>query len=748
MDLTRKWMAVLHSTACSMPAELIRFDPFESHYMKQIVQHYRSGIPKIDDVPPPSLRGAGLLVLNQASLISPGTEKSTVQNAQKHLLGKVMERPEQVKKVLAAIQKDGLTDTLKRIFDRLDTPAALGYSCAGTVIEVGKEADFFSVGDRVACAGQNYASHAEMVYVPKHLCVKIPEGVDDEDASFVTLGAIALQGVRQVEPGLGDRIAVIGLGLLGQLTVQMLKASGCRVIGADLDSSKMELARQLGADAVSFSTDLPEAASTFSDGHGMDAVIITASTRDDGPVEIAGTIARKKGRVVVVGAVGMNLPRDPYYKKELELRLSMSYGPGRYDSQYEEQGRDYPFGYVRWTEQRNMQAFLDLVAERKIRLKPLITHRFPIEQAEAAYSLIMEGATPYMGLVITYPSDRTRPLSRTIPVTPQQSARAVTLGIIGAGSHVKNMLLPPLQTMRSVLIRGLCSATGMTAKSLAEKIKATYCTSDAQAILDDGSINAVLIGTRHDSHGSLVVKSLLANKHVFVEKPLCLTEDELEEIRITYAKKAADGLHLMVGFNRRFSPHAAQARTFFAPRTNPLVMLYRINAGRIPKEHWVQDPDVGGGRLIGEVCHFVDYMQALCAASPTSVFAARIGRHTAGITDDQCSISLSFGDGSIGTVVYTAEGNAGLPKERFEAHADGRSLVMSDFMETQMYEAGKSHVFKTAKREKGFPEEMTHFVRAVEEGLPPVIPFDQIEAVTRACLLAVQSLRSGAAYRL
>lgn len=716
--------------------------------MKQVIQCYRSATPKVDDVPPPSLRGAGLLVLNEASLISPGTEKSTVQVAQRSLIGRAMERPEKVRKVLAAIQKNGLKDTLKRVFERLDSPVALGYSCAGTVVEVGKDADFFSVGDRVACAGQNYASHAEMVYVPKHLCVKIPEAVDSEDASFVTLGAIALQGVRQAEPRLGDRVAVIGLGLLGQLTVQMLKASGCRVIGADLDSSKLQLARQLGADAVSSSAALMEAASAFSEGHGVDAVIITASTKDNGPVELAGAIARAKGRVVVVGAVGMNLPREPYYKKELELRLSMSYGPGRYDSQYEEHGRDYPFGYVRWTEQRNMQAFLELVAERKVHLKSLITHRFPIEQAESAYSLMMEGTQPYMGMVITYPSDRARPLPRTISVTPQQSTRAVTMGIIGAGNHVRAMLLPPLQTMNSVTIRALCTASGITSKSLAGKIKAGYCTSDAQAILDDAAINTVLIGTRHDSHGSLVVKSLLADKHVFVEKPLCLTEEELQEIRVVYEKKAPDGLQLMVGFNRRFSPHANQARTFFASRTNSLVMLYRVNAGRIPPEHWVQDPDVGGGRLIGEVCHFVDYMQALCAAPPISVFARRIGRHSSGITDDQCVLSLTFGDGSIGTIVYTAEGHASLPKERFEAHADGKSLTMDDFLETQMYEGRQNHVFKTAKREKGFPEEMTQFVQAIEQGLPPVITFDQIEAVTRTCLLAVQSLRSGSAYQL
>lgn len=716
--------------------------------MKQILQYNRSSRIQVGEVPPPTLRGSGLLVLNEASLISPGTEKSTVQSAQQSLVSRAMERPEKVKKVLAAIQKDGLSQTVARVFDKLDTPVALGYSCAGTVIEVAQDAGSFSIGDRVACAGQNYASHAEMVYVPKHLCVKIPDAVDFEEASFVTLGAIALQGVRQAEPRLGDRIAVIGLGLLGQLTVQLLKASGCRVLGSDLDPSKLQLARQFGADQAVTTGDLIQAAQTFSEGHGVDAVIITASTKDNGPIEAAGAIVRKKGRVVVVGAVGMQVPREPFYNKELELRLSMSYGPGRYDSRYEEQGHDYPFAYVRWTEQRNMQAFLELIAERKVQLKPLITHRFPIEQAESAYSMMMEGTSPYIAMVITYPSDPARSLPRAITVATGHPGRAVSLGIIGAGNHVKGSLLTPLQAMSQVAIRGICTATGISAKTLAGKVGAAYCTSDAQTILDDPEVTSVLIGTRHDSHADLVMRALLADKHVFVEKPLCLTEEDLQAIRAIYDKKAVDGLHLMVGFNRRFSPHATEARKVFASRTNPLVMLYRINAGRVPADHWVQDPHAGGGRIIGEVCHFVDYMQALCGALPTSVSAARIGRHSSGITDDQCSIVLSFGDGSIGTIVYTAEGHADLPKEYFEAHADGTSLTMHDFIETHVYEGSRRRSINTRKRDKGFADEMARFVQAIEAGGPPPISFEQIEAVTRACLLAVRSLQTGATYSL
>ncbi|MGQ0811919.1 MAG: bi-domain-containing oxidoreductase [Nitrospiraceae bacterium] len=716
--------------------------------MKQVVQNYRTGILKVDDVPSPSLQEAGLLVANSASLISPGTEKSTVHVAQKSLLGKAIDRPDMVKKVLTSVQKDGLLATVKRVFDRLDTPAALGYSCAGTVIEVGQKVAGFSVGDRVACAGQNYASHAEVVYVPQNLCAKIPSGVEYEDASFVTLGAIALQGVRQAEPRLGDRVAVIGLGLLGQLTVQILKASGCHVIGSDLDPMKLQLAQELGADLIASPADLIHASMAFTAGQGVDAVLITASTKENGPIEVAGEVARKKGRVVVVGAVGMTIPRESYYKKELELRLSTSYGPGRYDSAYEENGHDYPYGYVRWTENRNMQAFLDLIHQKKVNVKRLVTHRYSIEEAEEAYLLMTENREPYLGLVITYPSTEKPNVTPVIHFTDGRLVGPVTLGLIGAGHHVKDMLLPVLQSLDHISIRAVCSATGITAKSLGDKIKAAYCASDYRALLEDDSINAVVIGTRHDTHASLVIAALQADKHVFVEKPLCLTLEELEHIGATYKDKSWKGLHLCVGFNRRFSDHAAKARAFFKGRTDPLIMLYRVNAGAISSEHWIHDLEVGGGRIVGEACHFVDYMQALCGAPPTSIHARPIAHHTSGITDDQCVLSLMFGDGSVGTVIYTAGGDTSLAKERFEAYGNGRSLTMDDFVQSDFYANGKKTTFKTGKRDKGFRQEMTQFVEAVEKGQSPLLTFPEAYAVTRACLLAVQSLRSGAVYNV
>ncbi len=716
--------------------------------MKQVVQNYRTGVLKVAEVPAPSLRDAGILVANQASLISAGTEKSTVDVARKSLVGKAMDRPEMVRKVLTAIQKDGLVDTLHRVFERLDTPAALGYSCAGTVLHAGANAGQFSVGDRVACAGQNYASHAEMIYVPKHLAVMIPEKVDFEDASFVTLGAIALQGIRQTEPRLGDRVAVIGLGLLGQLTVQMLKASGCQVIGSDLDPMKLHLAQELGADCVAFPQSLSDAVASFTDRQGVDAVIITASTKENGPVESAGAIARKKGRVVIVGAVGMGIPRESYYKKELELRLSMSYGPGRYDSEYEEKGFDYPFSYVRWTENRNMEAFLQLVQQGKVNLKRLITHHFSIGQAEDAYKLITEGTTPYLGIVIHYPDQAGVESSRIVELSPTKPAGPVMLGLIGAGNHVKDMLLPPLLAMKQVSIRAVCTNSGINAKALAEKIGAAYCTSEAQAVVDDPSINAVLIGTRHDSHGELVVRSLQAHKHIFVEKPLCLTERELDRIRSLYLDPSCQGVHVMVGFNRRFSAHAEKAREHFKTRSSPLVMVYRVNAGQIPPDHWIQDPERGGGRIIGEACHFLDYMQALCGALPTSVHARRVAPPGLAGVDDQCVLSFGFADGSTGTIIYTSGGDTALAKERFEAHGDGKSLTMDDFALTECYAHGKKTRFSSGKRDKGFQQELACFVDAVEKGLPPPVKFDELYAVTRACILAVRSLQTGAVYEI
>ncbi len=714
--------------------------------MKQVAQDYRNGALNVSDVPAPVLRPGGLLVANRFSLISSGTEKSTAAMARKSLLGKARERPELVRKVLDQIRKEGLADTARRVFDRLNLPGTPGYSCAGTVIEVGEGVGGFSVGDPVACAGQQYASHSEVVFVPRNLCARIPDGVDAEEASFVALGAIALQGVRQADPRLGESVAVIGLGLLGQIAVQLLKANGCRVLASDPDPARLDLARRLGADAAVPPSELEEAAEAFSGAYGVDAVVIAAGTKEGGPVRAAGEIARKKGRVVIVGAVGMVFPREPYYRKELEVRMSTSYGPGRYDAEFEEKGRDYPYGYVRWTETRNMEAFLAMVRGGQVRVKELITHRFPIGEADRAYRLILEGEEPHLGVVIAYPDPPAKKPERVILLNSRPKAGAIRIGIVGAGSHVRDRLLPLLRAEEGVEIRSICTTGGVGARSLAEKNGAAYCTTDPREVLRDPEVDAVVIGTRHETHAALTLEALSAGKHLFVEKPLCLTEEELEAVGGVYEEKAKDGVHLMVGFNRRFSPHAAKARAFLEDRKDPLVMTFRVNAGAVPGEHWIQDPEIGGGRILGEVCHFVDTLQFLCGALPVSVHARSIARHATGITDDQSILSFGFACGSVGTVIYAAGGDTAVAKERLELFGDGRSVILDDFMTTEFYRSGRRTVFKSGKRDKGFDEEIRRFIRGVREGGAPAIPFGEIEAVTRACILAARSLRTGRTY--
>lgn len=713
--------------------------------MRQLLQNYRSGKLQVSDLPAPALGTGGLLVATQNSLISAGTERSSAQMARKSLLGKAIARPDLVSKVLAQVEKKGLRETLRLALSRLDSPVAPGYSAAGTVLEVGEEVSGYRVGDRVACAGQNFASHSEVIFVPKNLCVPIPEGVSFEAASFVALGAIALQGIRQADARLGENVAVIGLGLLGQLTVQMLIANGCTVVGTDLDPNKLELARRCGA-RVAAPAQLSECVAALSGGHGADAVIVTASTSDDGPVAAAADACRKRGRVVVVGAVGMNLPREPYYRKEIDFRLSTSYGPGRYDADYEERGRDYPFAYVRWTEQRNMAAFLQLVAAGRVDTSTLTTHRFPIEQAGQAYELILEGTEPYLGVLLQYPRAPEARLARTVTLHARPAVGNLRLGIIGAGNHVNDALLPALRDRAGVEIRAVCTATGMKARDRAGHLRAAYCTSDAHALLADADINAVLIGTRHDSHASLVLQALAAGKHVFVEKPLCLTEGELEEILAACRRGASAGQLLMVGFNRRFSAHAAALRAAFADRGNPLVMSYRVNAGPIDPQHWIQDPKIGGGRLIGEGCHFLDLMQYVSGAQMSAVQAMTIGTHTSGIASDQVIVSAEFTDGSIGTLTYAAGGDPRLGKERFEVFGSGRAAVLDDFRCTELFARGRRRRLRSRGQDKGFAGEIAAFCDSVLRGSALPISLEDIEAVTRGTLLAARGLTTRERY--
>jgi len=739
--------------------------------VKQIIQNFKSGELKVEDVPIPSLKAGGLLVRNISSLISAGTEKSAISVAKKSLAGKAKERPDKVKQVVKLFQNRGLVDTVKLVMERLNTSVPLGYSCAGEVIAVGADVDEFQVGDKVACAGANYASHAEVVWVPKNLCVKIPiiknqisyiESTNDflsfEEAAFVTLGAIAMQGVRQAEIMLGEKVAVIGLGLLGQITVQLLKAAGCEVIAADIESQKLQLAKELGADLTVKADDLKKATDQFTNGLGVDAVIVTAATKSNQPIELAGEIARQKGKVVVVGRIGMNVPRESYYQKELDIRLSMSYGPGRYNNEYEEKGHDYPYGYVRWTEKRNMESFLALVADGKINVKRLITQRFNIEEAIKAYDMLLHNNEPYLGVILEYNNKlkvASEALDTKVPIKStshlaSRTSQLVNVGIIGCGNYARGVLIPRIKQIHDVNIRGICTATGISARVVADKLNCDYCTTDYEEILSDEDIHAVIIATRHNTHAAIVIDALVARKHVFVEKPLAIDEDELNEIKkVHYSLLITHDLpNIMVGFNRRFSPHGQTLFNHFSDRKNPLIMNYRVNAGLVAKDHWIQDTEIGGGRIIGEACHFIDFLQFISGAKPMTVFAQQIGSHTSGITNDNYLITIKFSDGSVGSICYVASGDASLPKEQIEIFGDSRTAVINDFKKTELYANSRKKIFKTRKQNKGQQHELFTFIDVVRNGKRAPISFESLYLTCLTTFKVHESLNTGLAIDL
>jgi len=700
--------------------------------MKQITQHYRTGKLALKDLPAPAPRSGGVIVATRASLVSAGTEKLMTDLAKASLAGKAMARPDLVRQVVDKAKREGIVNTIETVRSKLDNPVSLGYSCSGTITEVGAQVQDLKVGDRVACAGAGYASHAEYNYIPKNLCVPVPERVDDESAAFVTVGAIALQGVRQAEPTLGERVVVMGLGLLGQLTVQLLKANGCRVLGFDPIESKCELARALGADAAC-SSGLLEAAEAFAEGRGADAVIVTASTKSDEPVNMAASIARMKGRVVLVGMVGMNLQRDQYYRKELDLRLSMSYGPGRYDPTYEEGGHDYPFAYVRWTERRNMQAFLELIQEGRVTPSALVSHRYDIAEAEKAYGL-MSGEEPYLGIVITYPTKSDdRPVRRVAnPAVPAQARSAGSgVGFVGAGNFAKSVLLPELQKTGGVHLTGVATATGLSGTHVAEKFGFGYATTEYRELLEDPETATVFIATRHDMHAPLACEALRAGKNVFVEKPLAIDRQQLNEVMAAAEETA--GL-LTVGFNRRFSPLVREAADHLAGRSAPLMMIYRVNAGSVPADSWLQGEE-GGGRIIGEVCHFVDTLQFLAGTDPVGVQAVNAKGHT-----DALSVQISFEDGSVGTIVYTSLGDRAFPKEYIEVFGAGRVITIDDFRAATFVSDGRRKRRRAMNQDKGFSEELRVFLNAVSAGGEPPIGLPSLAATTETTFAILDSL--------
>jgi len=705
--------------------------------MKQLIQSFKTGELGLFEVPAPICQENGALVQTTASLVSAGTEKMLVDFAKKSMLAKAKDRPDLVKQVVDKMKKEGVKNTLEKVFTKLDTPIPLGYSSAGRIIEVGSNVDGLNIGDRVACGGAGYANHSEINYVPKNLMVKIPDGVDDIDASFVTVGAIALQGVRQTEPKIGERVAVMGLGLLGQLTVQLLKANGCKVIGSDVDPDKMELALKLGADETCHASELIKKANEFSNGYGVDAVIIAASTMSNQPVIDAAEISRMRGRVIFLGMVGMDIPRNEYYKKELDLRLSMAYGPGRYDPEYEEKGNDYPFDLVRFTEQRNFETFLGLIDEGKITPKEILTHQFDFDDAMSAYDLL-EGKVKekYLGIVLNYKTDIKLEDHKNVKINDKViTSSKVNVGLIGAGNFTKSVILPNLKKVEGYELVGLCTATGVSAQGNGEKNGFKYITTDSNEIFSNDDINSVFVTTRHDQHANKVIQAIESKKHCFVEKPLCIKESQLEEIKEKYTGENI----IQVGFNRRFAPLIQSMKKTLG--NTPMSINYRVNAGIIPKDVWIQDTDIGGGRIVGEVCHFIDTCSFLIGSDVQSVFATSIKKDDKSIPDeDNVSIILNYKNGSTATVTYFAYGDNSMPKESIEAFANGVSLNLNDFRELITYK-GKTTKEKNSNQDKGFVNEFKEFEASVKSG-EAAIPFESIYNTTKTTFKILESLRT------
>jgi len=707
--------------------------------MKQLTQKLKSGEMTIQELPMPIASEGKILVRNHYSVISAGTESTTVKTARKSLIGKAKERPEDVKRVIDTIKQQGPVQTYRAVMKKLDAYSPLGYSSAGEVIEVGPDITEFAVGDKVGCAGIGYANHAEVVCVPKNLCVKLPEDADLKKASYNTLGAIAMQGIRQADLRLGESCAVIGLGFLGQLTCIMLQASGVLVYGIDIDPRVVETARKHCVEQAWTRSDagMTRQIEIHTAGLGVDAVIITAETSSLDPINLAGEIARKKGRVIVVGAVPTGFNRDPhYYKKELELRMSCSYGPGRYDINYEEKGVDYPAAYVRWTEKRNMQAFQQLLHTNKINIDYLTTHEFSFDDAPKAYDMIVTQSEPFLGVLLKYDVDKPLQQAR-IKVHKHKPAGKVGIAFIGAGSYAQSHLLPNLpRNENDVVLKAVMTQSGTTSKRVAERFGFEFCTSDRAEILNNKDINTIFIATRHDTHAAYVNMALEAGKHIFVEKPLCLNQSELNEIEKIYSKKPE--AYLMVGFNRRFSLLTRMLKEKLGD--GPVSMIYRVNAGSIPSDCWIQDPTMGGGRIIGEVCHFIDFLTFINSSLPTRVYASAFPdpKHL----NDTVNINIEFSNGSIGTICYFANGSQAMSKEYIEVYKSGLTSVISDFKELSIYSSGKPFRKKLINQDKGQAFMVKKFIDQIKCGGEPSISPDEILAATKTTFAICKSLQN------
>jgi predicted dehydrogenase/threonine dehydrogenase-like Zn-dependent dehydrogenase len=702
--------------------------------MKQLL--LRKGKVGIEEVPYPARHPYNLLVEVSRSLISTGTERTSVESSQSSLIEKALKKPAAISKAIQSIRVRGVMKTLALAQGQLDQSTPLGYSCCGRVLAVGEGVPSFRAGDRVACAGAGLANHAEVVSVPANLCVKVPAGVSDRAASFMTVGGIALQGVRRADARLGETVSVIGLGLIGQLTVQLLAAAGCNVLGMDLDPIRVKQALKSGMLAgASSSEEFANTVRLSTNQKGADATILTASTGSSEPTQLAFEITRKKGKIVVVGAVGLNLKRSPFYEKEQDLLISCSYGPGRYDPAYEKEGRDYPYAYVRWTENRNMAAFLEMIEHRRIDVEALIDREVHLDEVTAAYEELgkKDGPKP-LAVVIAYPEakpERRQAAPLIKRAAPPSTPGRIRLGLIGAGAFMKSTHLPNLEKLKDqVQTVGVCTATGATATTMGRQLDASLVTNDYQEILNSAEVDAVLISTRHNTHAKIAEAALKSGKHVYLEKPLALTLEELESLDRTV--RGLDPCPVfMVGFNRRYSPFALRLSQAFARRQSPLLISYRVNAGMLPETHWSLTEE-GGGRLRGEACHMVDLFRFL-VNQPLAGYDLEAIRATSGLRpDENFQARFTYADGSLCTLVYTSMGNKDLPKEWAECHWDGKSAVMEDFKTLRFY--GQTGDQALPHQDKGHAEALKRFVSAIATRDPFPTPWEQVFETTRATI--------------
>ncbi|MBF0555806.1 MAG: bi-domain-containing oxidoreductase [Nitrospirae bacterium] len=722
--------------------------------MKQVIQNYRTGQLSLDDVPAPICGRDTVLVRNVASLISVGTESSIIELGAKSLLGKARARPDLVKRFSEKAKQNGILKTFKEALNRLDTPTPLGYSSAGIVVEVGANVHKFSPGDRVACVGAGYASHAEYISVPEMLCAHMPQRLADgnhisfEEASFGTLGIIALHGIRSAKLSQGENVAVVGLGLLGLLTVQILVAYGFTVIGMDLVAAKAEMARKFGVH-MAFATpeEFTNGVNRLTEGYGADAVIVTAAAKGKEPIDLAVDASRFGGRVVVVGVVDIHPHRNDLWHKEVEIVVSKGGGAGTLDVYYENRGIDYPVGYVRWTEGRNLDEFLRLIGNGLVNVATLITHRFSIENAEDAYRAIMDGTIGnFIAVVLGYEDkgEIKRVLRLNNPVSKKKDQ--LTAAVVGAGLFGGSVLLPTLQTVEGVHLKKISTSKGANAFHAGTKFGFEEATTDYKELINDNDIDAVFVVTPHSMHARQVCEFLEAGKHVFVEKPLCVNKEELQKIISIYDRVRSTGVVLMVGYNRRFSPHSVKISEFLRERHDPMVISYVVNAGFVPSSHWVHAEEQGGGRIIGEMCHFVDLMQYLTKSDPARVYAERISStNTTSINNDNVVVVIKFEDGSVGNIIYSASGDRAYSREQMEIFVEGKVVTNDDFSLTRYYSSGKSNKFKTLSQQIGYKEELRQFVSVASGKVEPLFSAEELFMSTAAVFDIQKSLEEGIA---